>query len=347
MTSVAELFARSFPDADGRWAAAGVDVSGNQQETVIADLHAAGVEFGWAVVKASEGSTYRSAEAARQVADARALGLPVGVYHWVSYGTSPLAEADNLSVMLDRLAVTKPAGPLPAAVWLDAEDPNTDRHRVPGGYDAYTADIADIIRARFDAPVGVYSARWWADGRLSARCGALPLWVADYDDGRPWPGYRSPQVPDAWAGQQPALWQWTSLTGELGHLDLNMAASDPTPPPESTGGQMAVTVHHPAHRPGGFNGRDVCDFWLPGPVNLGRTRVGTDLVIMPVEPGDAISEPLTVDVHLTGDSDSAVVTIDVHPHASTFTIPWSGRVSVVSDPARPITCFAREVHYDI
>lgn len=371
MARVADLFRQSFPDAAPAWVLAGVDVSGNQAPNVISDLAGAGVEFDFAVIKTSEGSTYESSESFMQVQEARALGKAVGAYHWVSYRTSPILEFDNVARMLEALNVHQPNGVLNTAVWLDAEDTGYDHHNVSGfGYDDYTAALAEMIRIRFGCPVGVYSAAWWANGRLGQGCGQLPLWVADYDDQRQWPGYVNPLIPSAWSGREPAIWQWTSLTPQLGSLDLNMLhvsapafgqqASQPQPQPlpqphpvpqdpeAPLGEDQMLTIHTPIERPTDFNGKSVLDLWISvDGAQLGRMKVHSALVIMPVNPADAMdpSHPLVVEVHQNSEAGSDRREVQVQPSATIVPMNVGGRVSIVFDRSRPLTVHGREIHY--
>lgn len=218
---VADLFRTSFPDGATRWTHTGIDVSGNQPASVIRDLWAAGRRFDHVVVKATEGSSFRSDEARQQITDARALGRDVAVYHWCSYRTTPAAEAANLIPYVRELGVPGASPTSPVGVWVDAEDTAYHRHNLFIGYTEWTLELVDRIAQALGVTVGIYSAGWWANGRLDHRCADIPLWVADYDDQRTWRGFPEPVMPQAWAGRRAHGWQFTSL-GPAGHLDLNV-----------------------------------------------------------------------------------------------------------------------------
>lgn len=229
MTDVMNVFRASFPDAAPHWQAAGIDVSGWQSPTVVSDLWAAGHRFDWAIIKASEGATYRSTEAAQQVADCQMLGLPCGVYHFVNFSGMG-GEANNLLAALDGLPPLTPSPLMPVTVWLDCEAHLAESHDVPDGYDAYIGQLAAAVEARGHT-VGIYTAAWWADGRLQD--GSRPLWVSDYSDGKVWPGYPDPALPAAWSSA--IIWQFTSISDEFGSLDLNVGPSSvPVPPAPPT-----------------------------------------------------------------------------------------------------------------
>lgn len=215
--SIEQIFRASFPDADPTWCTFGVDVSGWQSAGIIGELWAADIRPNWVIVKTSEGTSYRSVEAAGQVADCLALGIPWAAYHYCSFRDAD-REAANL---LDALSALPELSALPVAVWLDCEDGTYDLHNVPNGYDAYISAVAAAVEIALPGrTVGVYSAGWWSSGRLAD--GSRPLWVSDYSDGKVWPGYRSPALPSAWDAA--LLWQFTS-TSELGTLDLNVGPS--------------------------------------------------------------------------------------------------------------------------
>lgn len=216
---VADLFRRSFPDHAPRWTRSGIDVSGNQPGSIVRDLWNGGVRFDGVSVKITEGSTFRSAEAHEQADDTRDLGLDLTLYHWCSYRNSPAAEAANVIAYARAVGVPPETLTSPVPVWLDAEDTAYGRH---GGYDytEFTLELAERVEDALGVRVGVYTAGWWANGRLDERVAELPLWVADYDDQRSWPGWSEPTMPAAWSGRRAYGWQWTSY-GPLGHLDLD------------------------------------------------------------------------------------------------------------------------------
>lgn len=225
MTEVCNVFRSSFPQAAPHWQSCGIDVSGWQSASIVSDLWADGHRFGWVIVKASEGSDYRSDEAHRQVADCQALGLPVGIYHYLTFSDAA-AEAMNLLAALDALPPLAVSPLMPVTVWLDCEAGNEDTHNVPGGYDGYVNEVAAAVEARGLA-VGIYTAAWWANGRLHD--GSRPLWVSDYSDGKVWPDYSDPALPEAWSSA--LIWQFTSSSDEFGALDLNAGPSSVPAPP--------------------------------------------------------------------------------------------------------------------
>jgi GH25 family lysozyme M1 (1,4-beta-N-acetylmuramidase) len=223
--SIESVFRRSFPDADPSWSVFGVDVSGWQDPNVLAGMAS---RVAIAIVKVSEGDNYTSAEAATQCADAAACGIPFGVYHFVKFTG---VEGEVMRCLASMAVVQRPTMQdhgYAAGIWLDCEDTADHRHDVPGGYDAYLRVLAARIATATGIPVGIYTAPWWSNGRLST-LGDLPLWVADYADGRVWPSYNGPALPDGWSSA--VGWQFDSHTDEYGSLDLNAWVTPTVPPP--------------------------------------------------------------------------------------------------------------------
>ena len=105
---------------------------------------------------------------------------------------------------------------------------------------------------------------------------------------------------------------------------------------------MALTIIEATERPTLFGGRTVWDLAISGPAQLGGTAVQSWVTIMPVNPQPTA---IKVDVHCAGPAGISVVnTLDVG--AVTFwPMPFTGRVSVVVDPATPLLVHGREIHY--
>lgn len=242
--SVEDEFRATFPDADPAWSAFGVDVSGWQDPDVVSRL--ADQRLNLVIVKVSEGPSYRSAEAVTQASDAVNLGIPLGVYHFVTFVGVEVETANLLGALAGVQRPTMQDRGFAAGIWLDAEDTYVGRHFVPDGYGDYLERLAVAVEAASGIPVGIYTAAWWSDGRIpagSAVC-ARPLWVADYDDGRVWPGYPNPKLPDGWPSA--VGWQYTSRTASYGPLDLNAFRVSPAPvtqPPAETPAAPAVPLH--------------------------------------------------------------------------------------------------------
>jgi len=144
---------------------------------------------------------------------------------------------------------------------------------------------------------------------------------------------------------------WRPVSWILAGTALRLPGSDesidPPAPTPTTGDDMSVTIIQPTKRPESFGGRDVWDLVISGPARLGNTRVDPAICIMPVDPAHATdpTRPLTVQVHCNGPDGSVVADLTVNPSVTFWPPPFTGRVSVVCDPDRPVIVSGREVHY--
>lgn len=120
---------------------------------------------------------------------ARAAGLLVGPYHWVS--PAPAADQVAASVALIR-PVYRPGKDLPVA--LDFEESGVPHERLHEVRDAFHA-------AGFRTITYTYPSFWRGNGEPACvDCAADTLWFADYD------GTAGP-VPAPWHGDRPWFWQ--------------------------------------------------------------------------------------------------------------------------------------------
>lgn len=195
----------------------GIDVSAWQPHVDWQKVAASGNR--WAIIKATEGATYKSPTFKAQVDGARASGLYVGAYHFARWERDdPEKQAEHFARELERVFAS---GPMIAPV-LDLEwcrkgtDPTTGKatyHRRPA------AEIADWSRRFLErlhtlterTPI-VYTGpsfvrsylprigqSGWDDTQAVA---AHPLWVVDYTKGAKAPREVLP-------GWQWDFWQWT------------------------------------------------------------------------------------------------------------------------------------------
>lgn len=97
-----ELYTRgyirfNYPDAT-RFPVRGIDVSHHQGTIDWPAVKASGVEF--AFIKASEGGDHRDREFPKNWAAARQAGIVRGAYHFFTFCTPGIAQADNLGAAL-------------------------------------------------------------------------------------------------------------------------------------------------------------------------------------------------------------------------------------------------------
>lgn len=213
--------------------ARGVDISSYQHppdRLGWTEAKAAGWSF--VLVKATEGATYANPYFRRDVADARAAGLAVGAYHWVSPRTDADAQVANA---VEALAPVLTGGDLPVA--LDFEQSGATHAQL------------DAIRAGLRAQgwrtmTYTYPSFWTANGEPGCpRCAADPLWFASYSD-------REPAPPKPWS--QVAIWQYAgtseTVPGLPGANDANRALvplnilteAPPAPPSPITEDDMRI-----------------------------------------------------------------------------------------------------------
>lgn len=195
----------------------GIDVSAWQPHTDWQAIAASGER--WAIIKATEGTTYRSPTFKRQVEGARAAGLYVGAYHFARWELdNPEAQAEHLARELERVMGR---GPMLPPV-LDLEWCSTGRKDEAGKtiyHKRPAAEIADWSRRFLDrlhtltertplvytGPTFVRSylprpgRPGWEDMQQVA---AHPLWVVDYTAGAKAPREVLP-------GWEWSFWQWT------------------------------------------------------------------------------------------------------------------------------------------
>ncbi len=158
------------------------------------------------VAKLTQGVTYRDPNGLRNILEARAVGLRVGAYHYLT-GADPLAQAAHF---ID-------------AWWAIAEPPDfavLDVERAWTGEDVPAASLA-WLRA-VEAGTGVRP-EVYTGLDFAARFKAAPemadyaLWVAAY-----WES--APKCPPPWASF--AWWQYTAsarVDGIAGKVDLSLA----------------------------------------------------------------------------------------------------------------------------
>jgi lysozyme len=202
------LLIRPDPERFPVW---GVDVS-HHQGTIDWSAVAGDGRVRFAYVKATEGLTFVDPSFARNFAGARARGLRVGAYHYFSFCTPGVAQAEHfLSV------VPADARDLPAA--LDVEWGG--QCSVPPARDALLREIAawsDVVERRLGKRPIVYVT---GDGyRALLRGSGLPniLWIRDLTR------EPAPEAGEAWA-----LWQFHArgrVEGVSGPVDLDAYRAD-------------------------------------------------------------------------------------------------------------------------
>ena len=157
----------------------GVDVS-SYQSSNIASTAQAGAQF--AIVKVSEGTSYRNPKAAQQIASANATNMMPMAYHFATFGANSAAAANegNYAVASAK-ALGLPAGSYIACDWETGQGNN-----VNGGKDASANAIVafmDKVKAAGYQPL-LYSGAYLLNNNVNTNIvlNKYPnaLWVASY-----------------------------------------------------------------------------------------------------------------------------------------------------------------------
>jgi lysozyme len=151
--------------------ARGVDVSTWQHpDREPIDWHeVASAGYSFAIVKATQGTTWVNPWLERDLDDARAAGLLVGAYHYYELGVNPEAQADHALGMLVGQV-------LELGFYLDWEVSELQSWQLPESYGVFMAKAMEVRN-----PVGTYCDQSWY---AQLKAGSQPvyrLWLAHYD----------------------------------------------------------------------------------------------------------------------------------------------------------------------
>lgn len=196
---------KSAPDRL-RFPVRGIDVSHHQGTIDWAAVCSDDVAF--AYLKASEGGDHRDRQFGRSLAEANRLRLPVGAYHYFTFGRPGADQAKNF-VEAVRSGETQ----LPPVVDLEF-DGNRDRRPSSEELRREVETFIGSVEMRFDRALVYYV----ADDFLDVYCDALPprpLWrrsIGKEPEGSDW-----------------TIWQFDSagrIAGIEGDVDLNVLSID-------------------------------------------------------------------------------------------------------------------------
>jgi lysozyme len=203
--------------------ARGVDVSTWQHPDGKAiDWHEVALAgYSFAIVKATQGTTWVNPWLDRDLDDARAAGLLVGTYHFYELGVNPEAQADHALGMLVGQV-------LELGFYLDWEVSELQSWQLPESYGVFMAKAMEVRN-----PVGTYCDQSWY---AQLKAGSQPiyrLWLADYNRTEPIPTFLWQNSETGHVAGIPAPVDTNYLLSTRG---LNIP-SGPTPKP------TAATVH--------------------------------------------------------------------------------------------------------
>lgn len=218
----------------------GVDVHGSKGPVDWRRVRGHGIDF--AIVKATEGRTFRDKLFQSHRKAARDAGLLVGAYHFARPSlNSPAQEAANfLGALFEDGRRTQ----VSELVVLDFEDEKVGRGVKLG---AWAREFLDRVEQRVGRVPMLYTftSYWTAHGASTSTFARYPLWLADYDGGY--------TVPRPWT--RLTLHQFTSsgtVPGIPGRVDMNrfdgdqaaladlFGATPPSAPPTTPGEDVDV-----------------------------------------------------------------------------------------------------------
>lgn len=191
----------------------GIDVSHWQGAIDWAKVKAAGKDF--AIIKASEGTTWTDSRFAGNWRETKQEGIVRGAYHYFRPGLDNGAQAANFYRVVGE---PQPGDLIP---WLDVEDFKTSVNGQAMSPQRTAVDVSETLLHMdklFGLRVGVYTGLWFWD-QLPVAVVDRPLWVAFwYSDGKP----GNPKLPKGFGEWH--IHQYTSkgrVPGISGDVDLN------------------------------------------------------------------------------------------------------------------------------
>lgn len=191
----------------------GVDVSSYQTEVDFAELSRQGIRF--AYIKATEGTGHVDSTFTEKRVSAKEAGVPIGMYHYFSYGVSGAEQAESFIKIVGDLA----AGELIPAV--DMELTVEEVYNPPAKADVVAGLKAflAVLEERYGVKPLIYSQKDYYEKYLAEDFADYPRWARNVfypvwlDFGEDW-----------------AVWQYNDrgrLTGYGGekYIDLNIVNS--------------------------------------------------------------------------------------------------------------------------
>ncbi|MBL7496094.1 glycoside hydrolase [Frankia sp. CNm7] len=200
----------------------GVDVSSWQHQNGASidwnAVKAAGNSF--AVIKATEGTTYTNPHFVADRAGAQAAGLVVGAYHYAKPALPISTAVDQARHFLSKVGDTKTPGQLAPVLDLEITGGLS-----PADLTAWAQAFLREVESLTGRPPILYTYRsFWTDKIANTSALAkYPLWFAIYNE-NPDPGW----LPGGW--QKWLIWQYTSsgsVPGISGRADVNAFCCGP------------------------------------------------------------------------------------------------------------------------
>lgn len=191
----------------------GIDVS-HHQGAIAWRTVATSPDVRFAILKATEGTSFLDPKFGANVTGCRENGIPWSAYHFARTNNDPTKEAQFFASMLDRYQPPD----LPPV--LDLEKTVLSRQ----GTSEWALDFLRAVHWRTGRRPIFYT---YASFGLSSmaplpQLAEYPLWIAHYTTNKP-----SPTIPPPW--KEYAIWQYTSdgrISGIGGRVDRNFANTE-------------------------------------------------------------------------------------------------------------------------
>ncbi len=190
--------------------ARGLDVSQVQGAIQWDAVKAAG--FDWVVVKCTEGAHYTDPAFKANVLGARAAGLLVGTYHFITESAPIADQAVAYLKAMDGVLVDLPP-------CIDFEYPPPEKWTDKGArLPPRALEMARTVRDAGYAPI-IYTYPYFGDAlpwtpELTELVEEFPLWIASYHDEKHEPkDSDSPTLPKPWHARRWTFWQHSGDRG--------------------------------------------------------------------------------------------------------------------------------------
>ncbi|MEJ8475224.1 glycoside hydrolase family 25 protein [Roseibium algae] len=193
----------------------GIDVSHYQGDINWAQVAEGGIVY--AMIKASQGSSYVDPMFATNWNGAKTSGLQRGAYHYFMPTDSFIQQADLLTNCLNSVSYDANTDMLPA---IDCEELDGCS---PATYSYALAQLLQLLERQLGVKPMIYASPGFWSSIRNPDFTEYPLWLADYTDNQ------APTIPEPWT--EYALWQYSnsgSIDGIEGAVDLDRC-------PEATG----------------------------------------------------------------------------------------------------------------
>lgn len=191
---------RAYP-SEKVYGVRGIDLSAHNGNIDFYAVKSDGIEF--AVLKATEGASFKDARFAQNYRGAVKAGLKVGAYHFFRFDVSGAVQALNMLHSIDKRKLDLPLM-IDVEEWTNPQDVATD-------------DVLNQLEQMVDClkqhgyRVMLYTNKAGHRRFLQDRFSDLPLWICSFTD---------PPTKGEWH-----LWQYDhhgSVAGVKGHVDMNV-----------------------------------------------------------------------------------------------------------------------------